>query len=60
LRLRLHAESPRAPLRGRRGKRSGPAGRRRCSPARGVALEAASTLTTEEWERLCESLETQG
>jgi len=62
LSVRLHARSPRVLLKGTAGEASDPAlpGCRPGSPARGAALEATSTLTTEEWERLCESLETQG
>ena len=51
------SEESTRPEKGRRGSvRPGPAGCRRGSPARGVELETTSTLTTEEWERLCESL----
>ena len=61
LRLRLHAKSSARPHEGTAGEafEAGPSGRHDF-PARGAALEATSTLTSEEWERLCESLETQG
>ncbi len=55
LRLRLQPKSPRAPNRGDGGEAPGPALPAVGVSPLGVASEALSTLSTEEWERLEES-----
>src|SRR5215472_18687344 len=53
LRSRLQPKSPRAPIEGTAGEALGPAPPDAVVRSQlGVAEEASSTLTTEEWERL--------